>query len=147
MKNLKTAVFTLAIIALATFTSSAQSASEVKKEKFMLIFRGDDTHPETADLNSKKVQEYLQSWGAWFQQLGQKGILVGGENLYRAGKQINGKDKVVTDGSFIVAKEMVNGHIFILAKDINEAVEIGKECPIFKENGKVEVRQVLRSEK
>lgn len=145
MKNLTALVFTLAIMSMATFNSSAQSAVEVKKEKFMLIFRGGDTHLQNAE-DSKEAKEYIQSWITWMQGLGQKGILVGGENLYRTGKQINGKNKDVTDSPFIVAKEMVNGHLLILAKDINEAVEIGKQCPIFKENGKVEVRQVLRSE-
>lgn len=146
MKNLKTLVVTLAIMTMATISSSAQSAVEAKKEKFMLIFRGGDTHLQNAN-DSKEAKEYIQSWITWMQDLGQKGILVGGENLYRTGKQIIGKNKVVTEGPFIVAKEMLNGHLFILAKDINEAVDIAKGCPIFQENGKVEVRQVLRSEK
>lgn len=80
------------------------------------------------------------------QGLGQKGILVGAENLQRTGKQINGKSKVVTDGPFIQAKEMVNGYLIINAKDIDEAVEIAKGCPIFQENGKVEVRPVQKLE-
>jgi hypothetical protein len=82
----------------------------------------------------------------WMQGLSQKGILVGGENLQRTGKQVNGKSKVVTDGPFIEAKEMVNGYLIIIAKDINEAVEISKGCPIFLENGKVEVRPVQKLE-
>lgn len=145
MKTLKTVVFTLAIMTMVTISSSAQSNADGKMEKFMLIFRGGDTHLQNAN-DSKESAEYIQLWVTWFQALGQKGIMVGGDNLYRTGKQINGKNKVVTDTPFIVAKEMVNGHIFIMAKDINEAVEIAKECPIFKENGKVEVRQVLKTE-
>lgn len=145
MKNLKTVLFTVAIMTIATMSSYAQSNGDNKTEKFILIFRGGDTHPQTAN-DSKEAKEYIQSWITWMQGLAQKGILIGGDNLYRTGKQINGKNKVVTDGPFMIGKEMVNGHLFILAKDINEAVEIGKECPIFKENGKVEVRQVLKSE-
>ncbi len=145
MKNLKTAVFTLAIMTIATISAYAQSKAESKTEKFMLIFRGGYTHLQNAN-DSKEAQGYIQSWITWMQGLGHKGILVGGENLYRTGKQVNGKNKVVTDAPFIVAKEMVNGHLFIIAKDINEAVEIAKGCPIFQESGKVEVRQVLKSE-
>jgi hypothetical protein len=145
MKNLKTVVFMIALMAMATISSYAQSKVEGKTEKFMLIFRGGDTHLQNAN-DSKEAKEYIQSWVTWFQYLGQKGIMAGGDNLYRTGKQVNGKNKVVTDVPFIVAKEMVNGHIFIMAKDINEAVEIAKGCPIFVENGKVEVRQVLKSE-
>jgi hypothetical protein len=145
MKTLKTLVFTIAIMTMATISSPAQSNADGKMEKFMLIFRGGDTHLQNAN-DSKEATEYIQLWVTWFQALGQKGIMAGGDNLYRTGKQINGKNKVITDTPFIVAKEMVNGHIFIMAKDINEAVEIAKECPIFKENGKVEVRQVLKTE-
>jgi hypothetical protein len=110
-------------------------------DKFMFIFRGGDTHPDNND-NSKEAMEYLQSWGTWMQDLGQKGILTGGDSLRHIGKQVIGKSKVVTDGPFSLDKEMVNGYLLINASDINEAVEISKGCPIFEENGKVEVRPV-----
>jgi hypothetical protein len=145
MKNLKTVVFTVAIMTMATMSSYSQSKANDKTEKFMFLFRGGDTHPQTAN-DSKEAKEYIQSWITWMQGLGQKGILVGAENLQRTGKQVNGKSKVVTDGPFIVAKEMVNGYIIVNAKDIDEAVEIAKGCPIFKENGKVEVRPVQKLE-
>lgn len=144
MKNLKTAVLTIALMTMATMSSYAQSRADVKTEKFMLIFRGGDTHPQTA--NSTEAKEYIQSWMTWMQGLGQKGILVGGENLQRTGKQVNGKSKVVTDSPFITSKEMVNGYLIIIAKDIDEAIEISKGCPIFLENGKVEVRPVQKLE-
>jgi hypothetical protein len=113
-------------------------------EKFMFLFRGGDTHPQNA--NSKEALEYIQSWMTWMQGLAQNGILTSGENLQRIGKQVNGKSKVVTDGPCIEAKEMVNGFLIINATDINEAVEIAKGCPIFEENGKVEVRPVQKLE-
>jgi hypothetical protein len=143
MKNLKTVVFTVAIMTMATISSYAQTKADVKTEKFMFVFRGGDTHPQTAN-DSKEAKEYIQSWITWMQYLGQKGILVGAENLQRTGKQVNGKSKVVTDGPFILAKEMVNGYIIVNAKDINEAIEIAKGCPIFQENGKVEVRPIQK---
>ncbi len=78
--------------------------------------------------------------------LGEKGQLAGGEPLQPHGKQVNGKAKVVTDGPFIEAKEMVGGYLIVNAKDIDEAVEISKGCPIFEEDGKVEVRQLQKME-
>jgi hypothetical protein len=145
MKNLKALVSTVAIMSLATFSNYAQTKVDGKTEKFIFVFRGGDTHPETAN-DSKEDKEYIQSWITWMQGLGQKGILVGAENLQRTGKQVNGKSKVVTDGPFIHAKEMVNGYIIVNSKDINEAVEISKGCPIFQENGKVEVRPIQKLE-
>ncbi len=114
-------------------------------EKFMFLFRGGDTHVHIAK-DSKEVKAYIQSWMIWMQGLGQKGILAGGEPLQTTGKQVNGKNKVVTDGPFMEAKEMVGGYLIVNAKDINEAVEISKGCPIFEENGKVEVRPVQKLE-
>jgi hypothetical protein len=59
---------------------------------------------------------------------------------------VNGSNKVVTDGPFVEAKEMVGGYLIVNAKDINEAVEISKGCPIFSENGKLEVRPIQKME-
>jgi len=53
-----------------------------------------------------------------------------------------GTRRIVTDGPFIKGKELVGGYLIINASNINEAVEISKGCPIFKEDGKLEVRQI-----
>lgn len=109
-------------------------------EKFMFLFRGGETHPDNA--KTKEEKKYIQLWITWMQGLGQKGILEGGENLLLTGMQVTGKSKVVTDTPFIIEKEMVNGYLIINAKDIKEAVDVSKGCPIFEENGKVEIRQI-----
>jgi len=114
-------------------------------EKFMFLFRGGFNHAENA-ADSPEATANMQAWITWMDDLAKKGILVGGEPLQSAGKQVNGKNKVVTDGPFIEAKETVGGYLIVKAKDINEAVEISKGCPIFKEDGKVEVRQIQKME-
>ena len=95
-------------------------------EKFMFLFRGGENHADNAK-DSKEAMANMQAWMTWMQGLGQKGILVGGEPLQRTGKQVNGKNKAVTDGPFMEAKEMVGGYLIVNAKDINEAVEILEE--------------------
>ncbi|UMY65441.1 MULTISPECIES: YciI family protein [unclassified Flavobacterium] len=112
-------------------------------ERFMFLFRGGDTHVHTAK-DSEEEKAYIQSWMAWMQDLGEKGILAGGEPLQTTGKQVNGKEKVVTDGPFVEAQEMVGGYLVINAHDIDEAVAIAKGCPIFNEDGKVEVRPLQK---
>ena len=116
-----------------------------KMEKFMYLFRGGENHAYNAQ-DSKEAQENMQAWMAWMADLGQKGFLAGGEPLLPTGKQVIGRDKVVRDGPYTEAKEMVGGFLLINAKDIDEAIEISKECPIFKENGKLEVRQIQKME-
>lgn len=114
-------------------------------EKFMLLFRGGENHASNAT-ESKEAAENMQEWMTWMEALGKKGTLVGGEPLQRTGKQVGGRSKVVTDGPFIEAKEMVGGYLIVNANDINDAVEISKGCPIFNEDGKVEVRPIQKME-
>ncbi|HXD94537.1 MAG TPA: YciI family protein [Bacteroidia bacterium] len=114
-------------------------------EKFLYLFRGGENHAHNAN-DSEAAAKNMQAWGAWMQDMQQKGILAGGEALQPTGKQVNGTKKVVTDGPFVEAKELVGGFLLINAKDINEAVEISKGCPIFHENGKVEVRPIQKME-
>ena len=112
-------------------------------EKFMYLFRGGMS---TAQLSPEEMQKDMQRWMAWMGELAQKGILVAGEPLQGTGKQVNGAKKVVTDGPFIEAKEMVGGYLIVNAKDIDDAVEISKGCPIFDYDGNLEVRPIQKME-
>jgi hypothetical protein len=114
-------------------------------EKFIFLFRGGENHASNAT-ESQAATDNMQAWRIWMEGMGKKGILVGAEPLQPTGKQVNGKNKVVTDGPFVEAKEMVGGYVIVNAKDINEAVEISKGCPIFNEDGKVEVRPIQKME-
>jgi len=111
----------------------------------MYLFRGGENHAHNAN-DSEKAAKNMQAWMTWMDGLQQKGILVGGEPLQPTGKQVNGTKKVITDGPFVEAKELVGGYLIVNAKDINEAVEISKGCPIFEEDGKLEVRPIQKME-
>jgi len=108
----------------------------------MYLFRGGFAAAERENVPA----DHMQKWMKWMEQLGQKGVLVGGEPLLPTGKQVNGSKKVVTDGPFVEAKELVGGYLIVNAKDINDAVEISKGCPIFDVDGKLEVRQIQKME-
>lgn len=112
-------------------------------EKFMFLFRGGDTHVHNAK-DSAAVRAYIESWDIWMQGLGQKGILAGGEPLQATGKQVNGKNRVVIEGPYLEANELLGGYLIVHAKDLDEAVQIANGCPIFEEDGKVEVRQIQK---
>jgi hypothetical protein len=114
-------------------------------EKFMFLFRGGENHAHNA-ADSKAAQENMQKWMNWMGDLSKKGIMVGADPLQPTGKVVTGTKKVVTDGPYAETKEMVGGYIIVNAKDINDAVEISKGCPIFEENGKLEVRPVQKME-
>ena len=112
-------------------------------EKFIYLFRGGENHAHNAN-DSEVAMKNMQAWGAWMQDMQQKGILAGGEPLQPTGKQVTGTKKVVTDGPFIEAKEIVGGYLIVNAKDINAAVEISKGCPVLDLDGKIEVRPIQK---
>jgi len=83
----------------------------------------------------------MQKWGAWMQELTEKGHFISGEPLESDAKVIRA-DKVVTDGPYSEAKELVGGYLLIKADSFDEAAELAKGCPIFENDGAVEIRPV-----
>lgn len=108
----------------------------------MLIFRGGNTHIATA--NSQAAMDIIKTWDNWMQGLAQKGILTGGDALQVTGKHVKGFKKVVSDGPYANGNEMFGGYLIVNAKDIDDAVEISKACPILDEDGSVEVRPIQK---
>ena len=51
---------------------------------------------------------------------------------------------ITTDGPYAEAKDLVGGYTIILAKDLDEAAELSKGCPVFDRGGSVEVRPVMK---
>jgi hypothetical protein len=111
-------------------------------EKFMYLFRGGDAG--SGNQSPEAMQAHMQKWIVWMKDLGQKGRLAGGEALHASGKNLSGTKKTITDGPYVEAKEMVGGYLIVLAKDINDAVELSKGCPILEADGRVEVRPVQK---
>jgi len=106
----------------------------------MFLFRGG----MDATMSPELRQAQNQKWYSWIDALNKKSTYVAGEPLQASGKLVTGKKKSVTDGPFVEAKEAVGGYLIVNAKDIDEAVEISKDCPIFDYDGKVEVRPVQK---
>ena len=85
----------------------------------------------------------MQKWAAWMKDLGERGLITNpGQPLEYSGKLVTGQAKVVTDGLFAEAKDVISGFIVIKATDAGEAAEIAKGCPILDGGGSVEVRPV-----
>jgi hypothetical protein len=85
----------------------------------------------------------MQRWGEWMKDLKDKGHFKGGQPLERNGQVVN-RQKVVTDGPYAEAKDLVGGFMLIEVKDLAQASEIAKGCPIFSSGGFVEVRPVMK---
>ena len=108
--------------------------------EFIYLYRGGDSPTSPAE-----GQQVMQLWMAWMKELGEKGHLKAvGSPLEKTGKLVSGKTKVVSDGPFAEAKDLIGGYTLVTAKDIDQAVELSKGCPIFQRNGAVEVRPILQ---
>jgi hypothetical protein len=109
-------------------------------EKFMFIFIGGDP----SHLSAEAQQAHMGKWFAWVEKLTKASRYASGEALQPGGKHIAGPRKVVTDGPYAESKELVGGYFVVLAKDLDEATEMAKECPDYELGGIVEVREVVK---
>lgn len=109
---------------------------------FLYLFRGGDENFNS--LSQEEKQAHMEVWATWMGGLGAEGRLIDGLPLNAEGKVVKNKGEVITDGPFIEGAEMVGGYLIVSAKDLDEAVEISKGCPIFDYEGStVEVREIM----
>jgi hypothetical protein len=108
--------------------------------EFTYLFRGRDL-----SASPEQMQKTMQKWLAWFKELEVKGHLKDpGHPLEARGTVVSGKGKIITDGPYAEAKDVINGYIIVDAKDLAEATELSKGCPNLEIGGSVEVRPVQR---
>lgn len=110
--------------------------------KFMYLFRSNPAVYQT--LSPEQMQQNLKKWMDWKETLEKNGhINQLGERLDGTGKVVRGKAKSVIDGPYVEVKDFVQGYMLVEAKDIDQAVELAKGCPILNIDGTVEIRPFL----
>jgi len=113
---------------------SAQS-----QKGYMLIFRGTDWHE---GLSPEQMQQIMDQWMAWFNRLKDEGTVIAGNPLEPEGRIVSGKGRVVSDGPFAEAKEMIGGYFLLKVDSMDDAVVIAQQCPGLPHGIRVEVRTV-----
>jgi hypothetical protein len=96
-------------------------------ERFLFIIRED-----LAQLRQRSEEErydVIREMDIWVKSLVKKRIYEGGDALRIEGSYIT-KNKVVSDGPFIEAKEGISGFITVDANDLADAVSIAQTCPL-----------------
>jgi hypothetical protein len=107
--------------------------------EFLYLYRG-ATLPTTPEA----AQQEMQRWVLWLKGLAEQGhVKSAGHPLERTGKLVAGKSRAVTDGPF-AEKDVVGGYTLIEARDIAQAAELAKGCPVFDSGGHVEVRPIIQ---
>jgi hypothetical protein len=109
--------------------------------EFVLLFRATDIARKDNMGTPERAQKAIEAWMAWMKDLETKGHLKSrGQPLDTTGKVVRGKTRMVTDGPYAEAKDIVLGFIIVEARDIDHAVELSMACPMLEGDSWVEIR-------
>ena len=92
--------------------------------EYLIIARGQ----WDSALSRDQIQNTIDQFYVWLDRLVNEGKMKRGQRLTDQGKTIM-QQNVVIDGPFGESKEVIGGYWFIIANDLDEAVEIAKENP------------------
>jgi len=110
-------------------------------EKFLFIIREDLS--KLKQWNEEERYNAIREMDKWVRSLVEKGNYISGDALRIAGSYVN-KNRVISDGPFIEAKEGISGIIFMEAADLQEAASLAQTCS-FVQSGDmaIEVRPLM----
>jgi hypothetical protein len=90
--------------------------------------------------------ELVSAMRTYHDEMRKAGVLLLAEGLHPTSKgvriKVTGGKKVLTDGPFTEAKEVIAGFWVIQAKSREEAIEWANRCPL-PEHGLIEIRQIF----
>ncbi len=97
------------------------------------------------DTSPEEMQQVIQKYRAWGEQLKESGHLLGTDKLKddegRVLSRGNGKPRVL-DGPYSETKEVIGGYFAVRAGDYDEAVELCQDCPHLEHGGTIEIREI-----
>lgn len=96
----------------------------------MFLYEGGDAQWHE-NASPEDIQSMMQAWESWMQALSEKGQLIsGGDPLHHCGSRLTSTG-LVTDIAASEYKDLVSGYSVISANSMEEAIEIGRSCPVF----------------
>ena len=112
--------------------------------KYMLAIFGEEGGWD--DVSPAEMQEGIELWGAYEEDLKASGGYVAGEGLQPSATATtvrrDGEDRTVTDGPFAETKEQLGGFYLIDVANLDEALEWAKKLPV-SDGYSAEVRPVM----
>lgn len=114
-------------------------------KEFMLFIRSEE-QPK-ADLSPEQLQQHIEKVGGYIKGLMEEGRMKSAQPLEMEGRMLSYKDGKIIDGPYNETKEIISGYYHLLAKDLDEAIEITKRDPRFEEGiWRIEVRPIKKVE-
>ena len=112
----------------------------------VLIYDEQTANPSPEPPDPATMGPVMEEYNAYSQMLRDKGAYVAGEALQpvTTATSIRVRDghTMTTDGPFAETKEALGGFYLIDAKDLDEALDLGRNCPGAK-FGTIEVRPIV----
>lgn len=105
-------------------------------QKFILLIREDLTR---YPLSEEHLQRLIDAHVTWAKQLQERGLFVSGSGIGPEGFLVYA-DKVT---GLQDLKQGLGGFYIVLADNLEQAVEIARECPTFAEGDVMEVRPLM----
>jgi hypothetical protein len=111
-------------------------------KEFMLLVRTEGDH--LLRLSPDEKQKHLEKVMVYIEDLMKSGRLKSAQPLDLESAIISGTKGKLKDGPFNESKEIIAGYFLILAKDMEEAIEIAKTNPVFEiaTTARIEVRPI-----
>jgi len=111
--------------------------------KYMLMICTDERGVEA--LSPEEGAAVLAGYGAFWEEMTDRGVLVGGERLRPTSDatsvRVREGETLTFDGPFAETKEQVGGYYTVDCKDLDEAIEIAAKIPGAR-LGTIEVRPI-----
>jgi len=100
-----------------------------------------------ANASPEEMQQHIRKVGDYIRKNVKEGKFLGAQPLESNGVTISGSKGNIFDGPYIESKEVISGYYHVLAKDMEEAVEIAKSDPRFdEENWSIVIRPIQKLE-
>jgi hypothetical protein len=94
------------------------------KSEYLVISRGQ----WDPSLSPEQIQKAIDEFYVWLERLVAEGKMKPGQRLASAGAMVS-RTKIITDGPYGEAKEVIGGFWFILAQSLEEAATIASGNP------------------
>jgi hypothetical protein len=111
-------------------------------KEFLFVYRR-DAASDTIQISADQAQAMLKPWVDWMGGLAAQNKLVDRGNRLAGEGSVVKPNNVITNGPYVELKEAVGGYSIVRAKDLKEASDLAKGCPILAMGGTVEVRTIV----
>lgn len=104
-------------------------------KEFIFLFRGG----KTSDATDSQLDAHERAWDDWMDALEEEGVLIDGLPMKDHAVIVDREGAI---GQSIDDETGLTGYLIIETSDMESAVGMAQECPIFDFNGSVEIREL-----